>query len=155
MAMSGCQIPIMPDASTMSAMINEYVSIYLSCVCFNFIYCYNYNRVCLCVCFSQQSFTINNNINTPSVNSFVTMTSFPPSSTRAPQQQLQPERKMAMIVMKYEPTDSCNPSNTQSAALPNANYSNSTTPCRTPATAAQPCWTPSPSRDPSTTLTCR
>ena len=92
-----------------------YLSIYLSFVCF---YCFDcsYSLTCHLCLPPQQSFIINNAINTFSMNIFVTMTPFPPGGTRPPQQQLvQSKRKPTMVVAitTYWATYSCDPSNQQ------------------------------------------
>ena len=83
--------------------------------------------------FPQQFFIINNGINTFSINTFVAMTSFPPSATGTPQQHLQPKRKPTMAIAKYRPMDSCD--------LSNYNHNNNNhriQTCLTSATATAP-----------------
>ena len=59
------------------------------------------SNACLFVCFAPQQPIINiNNINTSSIEIFVTtMTSFPSSATRTPQQQLQLECDLTMAIV--------------------------------------------------------
>ena len=65
------------------------------------VYCYSYSLTHVCLA-PQQYFIIINDVDTSSINIFVTMMSFPPSATGTPhQQQLQPEcdSTMAMTIV--------------------------------------------------------